>query len=712
MWMALKGIKTERHYTATSNIEEFSMKANTTFSFLRPTLTLILVAAITASLFQVYGQPAVEYHSIKAPKKLLIYYGYPSLFNGSENIDEAVSLFNKYDIVVLGDGLEWENHTEHENTIKLVKKSKAVFYGYLVAAQPIEAAKRAIDAWAATGVQGVFLDEFGFDYIIPKIAHSAEEARRHQKELLDYARSKGLMIAVNFWFPEDAFREVGGIKLNLTNVAVTVEHAIYGFGEKKEEYIRHYYAMVAGARAAGSQVWCIVSTSAKTSYENKLIGYDALTYIFRDCDAVAIQEDYAEDSNVFYSFAEAPRCSPIFKGVNVPLWPGLSLSLLSSLLERLHEIGFNAVQFTVYYEMPSPKYSIVIPSTATVTDDFLRESIRTARKIGLKVFLRIGLIVQGSWPGEVQPSDPETWFKSYREFALKYAGLAEEEKVDAFVIGTELTLVQNNPRWRSIVKEVREIFYGPISYSANWGSEATIFTDMLDFIGVDAYYPILNSSSWDYIHSTRIAPLMYVYGKPVVFLEIGYRSVSNAGLRPWDWEMKGYPDEELQAKLWEIFFTSEYKRLCGFFHWGEAVWLEGPTGYSILGKKAQGVFENYLSLGEKTQNSSPRQVTQCNCAQLTEELQNCCSQYNICTQNLSQAMDILNQTRMNCSAIITELHKENRDLKNQVEELKEKIVDLEKQFNFAILVSTASISLLTIVVLRLFQKTKGLVRPS
>lgn len=40
------------------------------------------------------------------PGKLAIYYGYPSLVNGSNgNLNVATEVFNDYDIVVFGDGL-------------------------------------------------------------------------------------------------------------------------------------------------------------------------------------------------------------------------------------------------------------------------------------------------------------------------------------------------------------------------------------------------------------------------------------------------------------------------------------------------------------------------------------------------------------------------------------------------------------------------------
>ncbi|MCC6004203.1 MAG: hypothetical protein LM590_07665 [Thermofilum sp.] len=117
------------------------------------------------------------------------------------------------------------------------------------------------------------------------------------------------MVAINFWNSDYVFGPVGGVSLNLSGVALVIERAVYGFGEKKWEYIDHYYKMSIAAKAVKASTLCVVPTSASTSSFNKIIGYDALSYIYEGCDAVAIQEDYGEDSNVFYPLSESSHIS-------------------------------------------------------------------------------------------------------------------------------------------------------------------------------------------------------------------------------------------------------------------------------------------------------------------------------------------------------------------------------------------------------------------
>ena len=670
-------------------------------------LSLSIQASFSRAVPTGTGQDAPVY-----PLKLLVYYGYPSLFNGSHNINEAARLFDKYDVVVLGDGLEWENHPEHQSAMQLVSSSKAAFYGYVSTAQDLETVRRSIDAWASMGVRGVFLDEFGFDYLIPRVAGNAYMARLHQREILDYVRSKGLEAAINFWNPEDVFKEVGGVSLNLTGVAVTIEDAVYSFGVKMDEYIKHYYEMVKAAKSAGAYTWCLVTTGANTSFYNKLVGYDALTYIFTGCDAVSIQEDYGEDGNVFYPYSRPLNCTTQYSGVNIPLWGSYPESWLDALLEKLRAMGFNSVQYTVYYEMPSPSSNTLYPSTVTVSDDQLRYAVKTARKMGFKVFLRLGLNVKGGWSGNVNPSNPDEWFKSYRGLALKYARIAEEEHADAFLVGTELTLLQGDPTWRSLIEEIRGVYHGPISYSANWGSEAAVFTDMLDFIGVDAYYPIINSSSWDNIHSTRIAPLIYLYGKPVIFTEIGYRSISKAGLRPWDWESKGTEDQSVQAALWEAFLSKEWPRTCGFFYWAEALWNEGPTGYSVLGKLAENVFKKYLSSRQSTnpQNLSEIRFTAENCSAIFEELEKLRSNYTRCShdvQRLQSLLETLNKTSTEYAEKIVRLSSTCSELESRIENLERSRGSLEQTVSLLSLAALAELLIIIFLLNFLWRRLRG-----
>src|SRR5688500_8633894 len=67
-------------------------------------LLIMLTATLTATE---YAAPAGTAAPL-SPRRLAVYYGYPSLVNGSGgDVERAVATFAAYDVVVFGDGLEF-----------------------------------------------------------------------------------------------------------------------------------------------------------------------------------------------------------------------------------------------------------------------------------------------------------------------------------------------------------------------------------------------------------------------------------------------------------------------------------------------------------------------------------------------------------------------------------------------------------------------------
>src|SRR5258707_9542534 len=83
----------------------------------------------------------------QAPARLAIYYGYPSLVNGSNgDVEKAAAVFSAYDVVVFGDGLEFADHqtsrvaqgdpAEHQKVAQIIaavkrRNSSTQIYGYV-----------------------------------------------------------------------------------------------------------------------------------------------------------------------------------------------------------------------------------------------------------------------------------------------------------------------------------------------------------------------------------------------------------------------------------------------------------------------------------------------------------------------------------------------------------------------------------------------------
>ena len=167
---------------------------------------------------------------------------------------------------------------------------------------------------------------------------------------------------------------------------------------------------------------------------------------------------------------------------------------------------------------------------------------------GVKVMLKPQIwIWRGSFTGHLSMKSEEEWKAleaSYDQFILNYAKLAQETNTDIFCIGTELEqFVKNRPDyWKALIKKVRKEYKGKLTYAANWDEfQRTTFWDDLDYIGIDAYFPLSDEKSpsveqlrtgWQR-WKPSIAALAKAKNKPVLFTEFGYRSMDYTAKKPW-----------------------------------------------------------------------------------------------------------------------------------------------------------------------------------
>ena len=152
-----------------------------------------------------------------------------------------------------------------------------------------------------------------------------------------------------------------------------------------------------------------------------------------------------------------------------------------------------------------------------------------------------------SWRGELMTSNDDDWeafAKGYSAYILEYARLADSLKVELFCIGTEMkrTALEKPEYWRKLIAQVRAVYSGRITYAANWDSYNSItFWDDLDFIGVDAYFPISDkqepteeelTEAW-LVHQKSLEGLVSQFKKPILLTEWGYEDEDFVGREPW-----------------------------------------------------------------------------------------------------------------------------------------------------------------------------------
>lgn len=180
---------------------------------------MMLTMGLSSLLF-----PRTSGTSSSAPARLAIYYGYPSLINQSRgDVEKAAAVFAAYDVVVLGDGIEFPDRQtgripegdpgEHQKTVDIIAASrlrnpKIQFFGYiclgeipskkpeLVFLSPEEIEGRA-RLWKQMGAAGIFLDEAGYDYSVV--------TRRRQNTAVDIIHKLGLSAFMNAYFLDHLF---------------------------------------------------------------------------------------------------------------------------------------------------------------------------------------------------------------------------------------------------------------------------------------------------------------------------------------------------------------------------------------------------------------------------------------------------------------------------------------------------------------------------
>ena len=223
----------------------------------------------------------------------------------------------------------------------------------------------------------------------------------------------------------------------------------------------------------------------------------------------------------------------------------------------------------------------------TPSDRSLGHAIKMAQKLGLKVMLKPHLDLIDKFDGTYwradigfsKEKDWEKWFKEYEKFIIHYARIAKKLKVEILCVGTELAFTtQRVDQWREIISEVRKVYPGKIVYAANWDNFKNIeFWDDLDYIGIDAYFPLTYSPSpsmdelrkgwekWKY----EIESWQGRMNRPVIFTEIGYASTAHAPYSPWKGGSGGNADPDIQAKCYAAFFETIWNEpwMAGVYWW-------------------------------------------------------------------------------------------------------------------------------------------------
>ncbi|MBD0851820.1 glycoside hydrolase family 113 [Maribacter arenosus] len=295
---------------------------------------------------------------------------------------------------------------------------------------------------------------------------------------------------------------------------------------------------------------------------------------------------------------------PYLKGFNFAheghgIYNGYVSKKATESIKKQIQMGSNAlalVPYTFMRDSKKPEPFRFSDSANDENDESLVHSAYEAKILGMFTVLKPQVWVGGgSWPGDIEMSNESDWklfFDQYYRWIRHYAFLAEIHDMDALSLGVEFTkaTLGHGDAWREIIRKTRGLYNGKITYAANWGTEFENidFWDELDFIGLNCYYPLSKKddptveelkAKFDTV-KTKIKTVYEEYKKPIVFTEIGFRSIN----MPWKNPHADGDDsfnEDHQKRCYEIIFEGIENQL-----WCQGIlWWKFPSYLEYRGRE-------------------------------------------------------------------------------------------------------------------------------
>lgn len=106
------------------------------------------------------------------PKNLLVYYGWLNSFMSANNAwdnENIAQSMSKYNVLIFGDGISDPSHGDFANSQIIINRIKEInpatsIFGYVTVNQALDAFITKVSQWNGLEVNGIFMDEAGYDY--------------------------------------------------------------------------------------------------------------------------------------------------------------------------------------------------------------------------------------------------------------------------------------------------------------------------------------------------------------------------------------------------------------------------------------------------------------------------------------------------------------------------------------------------------------------
>ncbi|MDQ3314798.1 MAG: hypothetical protein M3505_09270 [Verrucomicrobiota bacterium] len=294
---------------------------------------------------------------------------------------------------------------------------------------------------------------------------------------------------------------------------------------------------------------------------------------------------------VLTMLATALRCasaegSAFFKGVTVSCqtW-GVEWQTpeMAETLDELQSLGANSFAIHPYARISNDGHV----RFRTVDNHWhIAQPLDWARERGMSAMVIPHIAYWGSkfsWRGEINFNRAEEWdnfFNDYERWIVEMARVAQAHEAAIFCVGLEFTHAQSfTERWLKIIAAVRAVYFGKVTYGANWNEyESVKFWDALDYVGVLAYFPISKATEpseadlaagWEKQCTALERFSRRNGGKQFLFVEIGYNENARAAAEPWSFASGGEHASEIQERCVDaaLGLTNKHTFLAGMFFW-------------------------------------------------------------------------------------------------------------------------------------------------
>ena len=287
-------------------------------------------------------------------------------------------------------------------------------------------------------------------------------------------------------------------------------------------------------------------------------------------------------------------------------------------IEKLSSIGVNSltiIPYSGFSSMTEPAPIEFTTGPGGENDASIIHAAYSAHQSGMSVMLKPQLWSWLGWTGDITMKSAKDWdlfFYYYEQWIIHYALMAELYDMEIFCIGVEFqnaSLSEHN-RWDDLFDKVRKIYSGKITYAANWGDEfeTVSFWDKLDYISVNCYYPL--SEKTDPTDAEllaafeknldKIEKVHTKYNLPVLFTEIGFKSISAPWINPHkDADEQNY-DETAQKRCYAIMQQAmdDEDWIKGVYLWKWPSYMQYANEYNKdftpCGKEAEEVVKNWF----------------------------------------------------------------------------------------------------------------------